>query len=67
MIISITISITRGLNNERLNKVSALNLLVYFKNRVRLHNYIQITMKPPCATFSDTRHVVQTTKLSFAT
>ena len=34
---------------------------------MRLHNYIQITMKPPCATFSDTRHVVQTTKLSFPT
>ena len=66
-IFTITITITRGLNNERLNKVSALNLLVYFKNQVRLHNYIQITMKPPCATFSDTRHVVQTTKFSFPT
>ena len=29
-IFTITITITRGVNNERLNKVSALNLLVYF-------------------------------------
>ena len=24
-------------------------------------------MKPPCVTFSDTRHAVQTTKISFPT
>ena len=28
---------------------------------------MQITMKPACATFSDSRHAVQTTKISFPT
>ena len=64
---------TRGLNNERLNKVSSLNLLsqirFILKNLMRLHTvYIyRLQSNSPCATFSDTRHAVRTTKISFPT
>ena len=39
---------------------------LYFKKPGEI-TYIQITIKPPCATFSDTRHAVRTTKISFPT